>query len=433
MRLFSAWNLRLLFLLLILPIFSCYSYDQSPKFTFERRKEQLQSPQQLTLLFSHFKQPFSSSPSSSVSSLFRNRGGYRQPTNNPIQADKIFVLTAARENVPPSATSSTSSNKENEKRKKSLKKPSYTSTQALVGERSSSTWKTSLLLFTGSACLGMIFSYLFLINQEILLEYFKPFFAANLVPLPFNLPQEGFMEAFSLVFVSELGDKTFFLSALSAVKYGRLISLLSAISALSLMTIIGTILGQLFHRIPSSLSKGLPVDKYIAISAFTFYGLKTIYDAYQISDTNNSTGIEEEKAEAEAELMKSKLQSNEDELEELNDDEGFTSPPQGKGVQNNMKIKKKKNVPSSQIILTIFSLVFAAEIGDRSFLSTVALSATRNPLAVAVGAISAQSLTTIIAVIAGVILSKYLSEKVIGYLGGSLFLLFAITTGWKLL
>ena len=135
------------------------------------------------------------------------------------------------------------------------------------------------------------------------------------------------------------------------------------------------------------------------MAAFTYFGAKTLYDAYQLNPDENS-GIEEEKAEAE--------ETVEALSKELSNDQ------------------KRKSIIA--LILQTFSLVFAAEIGDRSFLSTIALSAALNPFSVAIGAIAAHASATGVAVAGGALLSKYLSEKVIGYIGGTLFLIFAITT-----
>mmetsp|Transcript_23491 Transcript_23491/g.21363 ORF Transcript_23491/g.21363 Transcript_23491/m.21363 type:complete len:252 (-) Transcript_23491:34-789(-) len=246
----------------------------------------------------------------------------------------------------------------------------------------------------------------------MILKKSLPFVVSALVASPFILStpvyasiidvvqekasSSGLLQSFLLIFISEIGDKTFFIAALLAAKYGRFISFTGSIGALAIMTIISTVLGQLFHAVPSSLTQGIPFDDYIAVLAFTYFGIKTLVDTSKINSESVSS-IEEEKAEAE-ELV-----------EEVATDE-----------------QKRKSAVA--LILQVFSLVFAAEIGDKSFLSTIALSAALNPYAVGVGALAAHASATGVAVIGGAILSKYLSEKVIGYIGGALFLVFAFTT-----
>lgn len=209
-----------------------------------------------------------------------------------------------------------------------------------------------------------------------------------------RLTETGFYQAFSLVFVSEIGDKTFFIAGLLAMKAGRFVSLVGSIGALAVMTIISVLIGQIFHAVPPGITQGLPLDDIAAVLAFTFFGLKTLKDSYDIQEGDES-GMDEEFADAE------------------------------EAVEGSRTVKE---VTAWGKIISTFGLVFAAEFGDRSFISTIALSAAQNPVSVAAGGIAAHAIATGIAVAGGSYVAKYISEKVIGYIGGSLFLVFALTT-----
>lgn len=213
-----------------------------------------------------------------------------------------------------------------------------------------------------------------------------------------SLTETGFYQAFSLVFVSEIGDKTFFIAGLLAMKTSKLISFIGSMGALIVMTIISVVIGQLFHAVPAGLlgeGMSIPFDDIAAVLAFAFFGIKILRDALAMDDNDTSGGTMGE------------------ELEEAK-----------KSVDGTDTMNKT----TIQTILGIFTLVFAAEFGDRSFISTIALSAAQNPVSVAGGAIAAHALATGIAVSGGSVIAKYLSEKVIGIIGGTLFIVFAITT-----
>jgi len=216
----------------------------------------------------------------------------------------------------------------------------------------------------------------------------------------------GFVQAFSLIFVSELGDKTFFIAALLSAKFSKLISFVGSVAALVVMTGISVGLGQLFHAVPSGFTNGLPLDDYVACAAFAYFGYRTLSEAYEMEDDDKG----------------GELVDAEEALKDFDEDEADAT---GGGA-----LASLRKSGAIGLIGQTFALVFAAEFGDRSFLSTIALAAAQNPASVFTGAVVAHTVATAIAVAGGAILSEYISEKVIGYIGGTLFIVFAITTAF---
>lgn len=75
------------------------------------------------------------------------------------------------------------------------------------------------------------------------------------------LGKSGFFAAFSLIFLSEIGDKTFFIAALLAMKFGRWLSWLGSVAALVVMTGISVGIGAVFAAVPEALKTSIPVGE----------------------------------------------------------------------------------------------------------------------------------------------------------------------------
>jgi hypothetical protein len=115
-----------------------------------------------------------------------------------------------------------------------------------------------------------------------------------------SIGETGFYQAFTLVFLSEIGDKTFFIAGLLAMKTSRLISFIGSVSALAVMTVISVVIGQVFHAVPSGLADGIPLDDVAAVLAFAFFGFKTLKEALDMDEGDSI--MDEELRDAEEEV-----------------------------------------------------------------------------------------------------------------------------------
>ncbi|CAA6662490.1 unnamed protein product [Spirodela intermedia] len=214
----------------------------------------------------------------------------------------------------------------------------------------------------------------------------------------------GFTSAFLLIFFSELGDKTFFIAALLAARNSALVVFLGTFGALGVMTIISVILGRTFHYVDDILpfrfgETDLPVDDIAAVCLLVTLLTHSLFWGFHLIDASSSDGSKAQGEKEEAELAIADVSGS------------------GAGI-----------VAAASTVISTFALVFVAEWGDKSFFSTIALAAASSPLGVVGGALAGHAAATLLAVVGGSLLGTFFSEKVIAYVGGLLFLVFAAVT-----
>jgi putative Ca2+/H+ antiporter (TMEM165/GDT1 family) len=90
------------------------------------------------------------------------------------------------------------------------------------------------------------------------------------------LGRSGFLAAFSLIFLSEIGDKTFFIAALLAMRLGRLVSFIGSVAALGVMTVISVGIGAVFSKVPDALRSSVPIGEIAGVVLLVVFGLKAL-------------------------------------------------------------------------------------------------------------------------------------------------------------
>ena len=117
-----------------------------------------------------------------------------------------------------------------------------------------------------------------------------------------NVSLEGFGhalgESFTVILATEMGDRTFFIAAIMAMRHARLVVWVGAVGALIVMTILSTLVG---HVAPLLISR--MYTHYAAAALFLFFGLRMLRDGFQVEHT----GASEELEEVEAELTKKEV------------------------------------------------------------------------------------------------------------------------------
>jgi len=229
----------------------------------------------------------------------------------------------------------------------------------------------------------------------------------------------AFFASISVIIVSELGDKTFFIAAIMAMRHSRVVVFMGAITALGLMTVLSVFLGYATTIIPRKYTF------YISTALFALFGLKMLKEGYDMDPNEGQEELEEVSAE---------LKKKEAEMQSME-----TTDVETGVVRSTMRKSNITRLCSrlcSPIFLQAFTLTFLAEWGDRSQLTTIILGSRENPLGVSIGGTIGHGLCTGLAVLGGRLVAQKISVRTVTIIGGTLFIFFAVssvveeTGGW---
>ena len=202
---------------------------------------------------------------------------------------------------------------------------------------------------------------------------------------------DAFVSSLAMILVAELGDETFIIAAIMAMRHPRAIVLSGALSALAIMTVLSTALGVIAPMLISP-----KVVNKCAFVLYTFFGCRLFYIAWR-----SKPGA-----------------SMQEEVDEVAEKIDVEKAPKG-------KVRRILSRICTPIFLEAFVLTFLAEWGDRSQITTIALAAHKDPYGVTIGAIVGHAFCTSLAVIGGKILALKISQRLVAVVGGMLFIVFA--------
>ena len=207
--------------------------------------------------------------------------------------------------------------------------------------------------------------------------------------------QSSFGSSFLMILACEVGDKTFFIAMILALRNGRAVVFSGAILALAVMTVMGVGMGWVLPLL-------MPViyTHYASVLLFFYFGFVLLKEAYE---SDGEDGFEE-------------LEEVEEELAEKDHDD----PRKKNGFMNLLEAM------FTPILVKSFTMTFVAEWGDRSQIATIALAAQKEPFGVIFGGIAGHCICTGCAVMFGHAISEKISERSVALVGGTVFLGFGV-------
>ncbi|XP_066937795.1 putative divalent cation/proton antiporter TMEM165 isoform X13 [Macrobrachium rosenbergii] len=220
----------------------------------------------------------------------------------------------------------------------------------------------------------------------------------------------AFVSALSMIIVTELGDKTFFIAAIMAMNHPRLTVFAGAMTALAIMHFLSAMFGYVITWIPR---------------VYTFYASSVLFAIFGIKMLREGWNMKPEEGQEEFEEVQSDLRRREDDLQKEPLEEGGAGL-RGRGPKRN-KILARILTVVSRVFWQALTLTFLAEWGDRSQIATVVMAAREDVYGVIIGGLLGHFLCTGLGVLGGRMIATKISVRTVTIIGGVTFLIFAVS------
>lgn len=247
-------------------------------------------------------------------------------------------------------------------------------------------------------------------------------------------PFHSFILSFTMIIFSEIGDKTFLVAALMAMRHPRLVVFTAAFSALIAMTVLSAVLG---HAVPTLIPERF--THLAAAVLFTVFGVKLLREGLAMSPEE---GVGEEMREVEQELEeKEHLAARRGSGRKSSISPYVLESGRARRSRSNSRLPAPARSPSSSparspspggsslssmvaglnnlfsLLLSpawvqTFVMTFLGEWGDRSQIATIAMAAGSDYWWVTGGAVVGHGCCTVVAVLGGRAIAGKVSMRV---------------------
>ncbi|XP_050710925.1 transmembrane protein 165-like [Eriocheir sinensis] len=217
----------------------------------------------------------------------------------------------------------------------------------------------------------------------------------------------AFVAALSMIVVTELGDKTFFIAAIMAMNHARVTVFAGAMLALTVMHILSSFFGYVITWIPR---------------VYTFYASSALFAIFGIKMLREGWKMKPDEGQEEMEEVQLDLRRRDDEIERETMEEG-------EGRTNSRRATRKSRLQAlvPRVFLQALTMTFLAEWGDRSQIATVVMAAREDVYGVVLGGLLGHFLCTGLAVVGGRMIASRISVRTVTIIGGLTFLVFAVS------